>query len=274
MFAAALIVFRETLEAALLVGIIAAATSTVAGARRWIGAGISTGLVGAVMIAVAMSTIAGAFDGVGQELLNAAILAGAVVMLGWHTLWMAQHGAEMAANARALGVRIERGTAALSAAFVAVALAVLREGAETVLFVFGMLSAADASAAGVAIGGVLGALGGALLGALIYVGFRRVPVRVLFNVTGVLIVFFAASMAAQLARQLIQADLLPALVATVWDTSRWLPTESMLGTLLHALLGYEARPSAMQVLFYAAVLISLFAARRLATPAHTRPQTI
>lgn len=274
MFAAALIVFRETLEAALLVGIVAAATSTVSGARRWIGAGIASGLAGAVMIAVTMGTIARAFDGVGQELLNAAILAGAVVMLGWHTLWMAQHGAEMAANARALGIRIGSGTAALSAALVAVALAVLREGAETVLFVFGMLSAADASAAGVVIGGVLGALGGVLLGALIYVGFRRVPVRVLFNVTGVLIVFFAASMAAQLARQLIQADLLPALVATLWDTSRWLPMESMPGTLLHALLGYEARPSAMQVLFYAAVLASLFAARRLAAPAHVRPQAI
>lgn len=273
MLGIALIVFRETLEAALIVGIIAAATSAIAGARRWIGAGIGAGLVGAVLIALAMGGIADAFEGTGQELLNAAILATAVAMLGWHTVWMARHGAQMAADARSIGARIESGAAALSTAFVVVALAVLREGAETVLFVFGMLAGADNSLARALVGGTVGALGGALLGVLVYAGFRRVPLRVLFNVTGVLIMFLAAAMAAQLARQLIQADLLPALISTVWDTSRWLPMDSALGTLLHALIGYDARPSGMQVLFYATVLILLLTARTLtALPRAARPQ--
>ncbi len=268
MLGAALIVFRETLEAALLVGIIAAATSALPAARRWIGAGIAAGVAGSVGLALAMSRIAGTFDGMGQEVLNASILAAAVAMLAWHVVWMARHGADLAADARALGDRVLRGTAALSAAFAAVALAVLREGAETVLFLFGMMSGGDSSAAGVAASGALGALGGVALGVLIYKGFRRVPLRTLFNVTGVLIVFLAASLAAQLAQQLIQADVLPALIATVWDTSKWLPMNSVFGTLLHALVGYEARPSAMQVLFYATVLVSLLAARaRVATPA-------
>lgn len=273
MLGAALIVFRESLEAALLVGIIAAATSALPFARRWIGAGIAAGLAGAVLLALAMSRIAGAFEGMGQELLNASILAAAVAMLGWHAVWMARHGAQLSADARALGDRVRRGNAALSAAFIAVALAVLREGAETVLFMFGLLSGGDASAAGVAASGALGALGGAALGMLIYAGFRRVPLRTLFNVTGVLIVFLAASMAAQLARQLIQADLLPALVGTLWDTSKWLPMDSLFGTLLHALVGYDARPSAMQVLFYATVLLSLLVARALTASPAPRPRT-
>ncbi|MGE5339690.1 MAG: FTR1 family iron permease [Gemmatimonadota bacterium] len=273
MLGAALIVFRETLEAALLVGIIAAATSALPAARRWIGAGVAAGVAGAVLIALAMGQISSAFEGMGQEVLNASILACAVAMLGWHAVWMARHGAQLSADARALGESVRRGTAALSAAFVAVALAVLREGAETVLFMFGMLSGGDADPMGVAASGALGALGGVALGVLIYAGFRRVPLRTLFNVTGVLIVFLAASMAAQLARQLIQADMLPALVSTLWDTSNWLPMDSIVGTLLHALFGYEARPSAMQVLFYATVLTLLFAARALTAPPAPRPRT-
>jgi high-affinity iron transporter len=260
MLGAALIVFRETLEAALLVGIIAAATSAIAGARRWIAAGIAAGLIGALLIALAAGRIADAFDGAGQELLNAAILATAVAMLSWHVIWMTRHGAELAASARALGQNIGAGKAELSAAFIAVALAVLREGAESVLFVMGMLSADNTMGDALA-GAALGALGGTLVGTLIYKGFRRVPLRVLFDVTTVLIMFLAAALAAQLARQLIQAGWLPALDTTLWDTSRWLPMDSALGTLLHALIGYDAQPSGMQFLFYAVVLGSLALAR-------------
>jgi high-affinity iron transporter len=263
MLGVALIVFREALEAALLVGIIASATSTLANSRRWIGAGIATGIAGAVALALAAGRIGDSFDGAGQEILNAAILATAVVMLGWHVVWMKRHGAELSAAARTLGARIGAGSAALSAAFVAVALAVLREGAESVLFVFGMLSA-DNSIADALVGGALGATGGVLVGTLIYRGFRRVPLRTLFNVTGVLIMFLAAALAAQLAQLLIQAGVLPALVTTVWDSSGWLPMESPPGVLLHALIGYDAQPSAMQLLFYAVVLVGLAIARGVA----------
>jgi high-affinity iron transporter len=264
MLGIALIVFRETLEAALLVGIIAAATSTLPHSRRWIGAGIATGIAGAVVIALAASRIADSFDGLGQDMLNAAILATAVAMLSWHVVWMSRHGAELAATARSLGARIGAGSAALSAAFVAVTLAVLREGAESVLFIFGMLSA-DNSTADALAGAALGALAGAAVGTLIYRGFRRVPLKALFNITSVLITFLAAALAAQLARLLIQSGVLSPIVTTVWDTSHWLPMDSALGVLLHALIGYDAQPSAMQLIFYGVVLVGLAVARGLAT---------
>jgi len=90
----------------------------------------------------------------------------------------------------------------------------------------------------------------------------RVPVSRLFVVTGWLILLLAAGMAGQFARVLIQADVLPALASPLWDTSSLMPDDSALGTLLHALLGYQAQPSATQVLFYFAALVSIFIAMR------------
>jgi hypothetical protein len=92
MFATAVIVLRETLEAALIVSIVLAATRGIVGRRRWIGGGVATGVAGALVIAGLTEAIAGALQGIGQELLNAAILVAAVAMLAWHHLWMAVHG--------------------------------------------------------------------------------------------------------------------------------------------------------------------------------------
>ena len=90
-----------------------------------------------------------------------------------------------------------------------------------------------------------------MLGLLIYAGMLRIPMRWFFTVTSALILLLAAGMASRMAGFLIQADVLPGLANPAWDTSATLPTDSILGGLLHALVGYEAAPSTTQVLFYA-----------------------
>jgi high-affinity iron transporter len=232
MFATAVIVFRETLEAALIVSIVLAATRGVAGRRVWIGGAVVAGVAGAMVIAGLTGVIAGALQGIGQELFNAAILIAAVVMLAWHHLWMAVHGRELATRLRRLSDSVREGGATLAALSVAVTLAVLREGAETVLFIQGVATSEPLH--NVLSGLALGVTGGAALGALLYLGLVHVPVRHFFRVTGWMIVALAAGLAAQAARFLEQANVLPPIVPQLWDTSPILSEGSLPGQLLHA----------------------------------------
>ena len=271
MLGTAVIVFRETLEAALIVTIVLAATRGIRGRGAWVAGGVAAGIAGAALIAGAAGAIAASFEGVGQELFNAGVLLAAVAMLGWHHLWMAEHGKALASQFRALSDSVRGGAATLGALTLAVGLAVLREGAETVLFVQGLAGKEPAS--GVVAGVAPAAAGGALVGTLLYFGLVRIPLRHFFRVTGWMIVALAAGLAAQAARFLEQADLLPPLVPQVWDTSGLLTETSLPGQLLHVLLGYTERPSGMQLVFYAATLSILIVAgtrRRVASPP-TRP---
>ncbi|HKW79807.1 MAG TPA: FTR1 family protein [Casimicrobiaceae bacterium] len=260
MLATAVIVFRETLEAALIVSIVLAATRGIARRGAWIGSGIATGVGGALAIAGLAGAIAGAFHGIGQELFNACVLIAAVAMLGWHHLWMAAHGRALAGRLRTLSDSVRQGSATLAALSLAVGLAVLREGAETVLFLQGV--AITEPLHDVLAGLALGAGGGAALGGLLYLGLVRVPVRHFFRVTGWMIVVLAAGLAAQAARFLEQANLLPPLVPELWDTSSLLSATSLPGQLLHILVGYTPTPSATQLAFYLATLTGLILASR------------
>ena len=259
MLGALIIVLRETIEAALLIGIIAAATRGINGRARWIGGGILAGAAGACIVAALTGHIAALFDGVGQELFNASILGVAVLLLGSHNIWMSAHGAELATGARRVGEAVTDGRRELSAVLVIVALAVLREGSESVLFLYGLMSGENVSVAAVFGGGALGLLAGALMGLLMYAGMLRIPLRWFFTVTNALILLLAAGMASRMASFLIQADVLPGLASPAWDTSATLPADSILGSLLHALVGYEATPAGMQVVFYALAVLTITA---------------
>ncbi|MGH7045016.1 MAG: FTR1 family iron permease [Stellaceae bacterium] len=255
MFATAIIVFREVLEAALVVGIVLAAARGVSGRGLWVTAGIAGGVLGAGLVAGCAGAIAAAVNGVGQELFNAAILFTAVTMLGWHNVWMNRHGRELASAASALGQAVVGGSRPLYALALVVGIAVLREGSEIVLFLYGIAIASGASGLAMLAGGIVGLIAGVAVGAVIYLGLLAVPLRRLFTVTSWLILLLAAGMASQGAAFLMQANLLPALGNDVWNTS-WLLTEnSMLGLLLHVLIGYSAEPAGIQVVFYLATIL-------------------
>ena len=138
MLATAIIVFREVLEAALVVGIVLAASRGVAGRGLWVSSGIAAGVFGAALVAACASAIATAVNGIGEELFNAAILFTAVAMLGWRNIWMNRHGRELAANAALLGKAIVGGSRPLYALALVVGIAVLREGSEIMLFLYGI----------------------------------------------------------------------------------------------------------------------------------------
>lgn len=269
MLNAALLVFRESLEASLLIGILAAATRLVPRGKLWIAFGILAGCGGAFAVAALTGAISAMANGLGHELFNAAVLGCAVAMLAWHNIWMSHHGRALAQQAQTLGGAVSRGELAMGAVCLAVALTVLREGSETVLFFYGFRAGATHSTADLVQGASLGLLSGILLGALVYAGLVRLPVRSFFKVTAWLLLLVAAGMASQLAQLLIQADLLPPLIQPLWDTSALLPQDSTAGTVLRALLGYDPQPSALQVFF----AVGVFFAVALATRAAGRPPT-
>jgi high-affinity iron transporter len=257
MFGTALIVFREVLEAALIVGIMSAATRGIVGRGRWILAGLAAGIAGSLAVAAGAGVITQWAEGMGQELFNATILGIAVAMLAWHNIWMSSHGRELAANARKLGGAIREGASELSVILAVIAVAVLREGSETVLFLNGIAAQGDTS--GMLAGGAIGLAGGVAVGWLVFAGLLRIPLKWFFTATSALVLLLAAGMASQAARYLIQADVLPSLASPVWDTSAIVSNQSTGGRLLQGLMGYDAQPSGMQLAFFFVVLVAILA---------------
>jgi high-affinity iron transporter len=274
MLASLIVVFREVLEAGLIIGIVLAATQAVPQRGRWIAGGIASGVFGAVVLASFAGALSEAFEGNGQEVFNASILLVAVVMLAWHALWMARHGREMAQQMRAVGEAVAGGQRSLLALAVVVALAVLREGAEVVLFLYGVAASTNAGASALATGAALGIAAGGAVSWLLYRGLLTIPVRHLFSVTGVLIALLAAGMAGQAAAILAGADLIPAWGMDIWNSSALLPENSLLGRTLHVLVGYSERPVGVQVAAYAAVLALLLLGGRLVARQDRRARTV
>ncbi|MGA7385830.1 MAG: FTR1 family protein [Methylocella sp.] len=266
MAGALIIVLREVIEAGLIVGIVLASTRTLPSRGLYVAGGVLAGLLGAALVAVFAGALSNALAGVGQEVFNAAILGIAVVMLGWHNIWMARHGRQIAEDMRRLGRDVVRGSRSLTALAIVVAVAVLREGSEVVLFLYGVVISSGESGLSLALGGLLGLLLGAGISALTYTGLAVIPPRHLFRVTSVLIGFMAAGMAAQSVAFLEQADIATGLADVVWNTSSLLADNSIAGRVLHALLGYTGKPTELQLVVYLATLGTIFGVMKLWAP--------
>ena len=265
------IVFRETLEAALIVAIVLAASKGIAGRGGWVAAGVVAGLCGAGVVALFADGLANLFEGNGTEVFNAVVLLIAVGMLGWHQIWMSSHGAELAGESRAIGRAVKEGGKPLSALAVICAVAVLREGSETVLFLYGIAIDGEVGVAAMLQGGLLGVVAAALVGWLFYAGLLRVPLKHIFRVTGVIIILLAAGLAAQAAAFLVQAGYLPALGYDIWNTSEILPQTTAVGFLLHILVGYVARPEGIQIAAYVVTVAAIVFGSAMIKRSQVRP---
>lgn len=257
-----ILVFREVLEAALIISIVAAATRGVPQRSRWILAGIGLGIVGAAVVAAFAGAIGDAMSGMGQEWFNALVLLAAVAMIGWHVVWMSRHARELTMHMKAVGSDVSHGKRPMTALLLVIALAVLREGSEVVLFGYGLVASGSAMS-DLVLGGGLGLVLGTALGFALYFGLLTIPVRHFFSATNALLVLLAAGLASSAAGKLVQADALPSLVDPLWDSSNLLRDDSLLGQTLHILIGYTAQPNGMQLVFYAMTAVLLLVGMRL-----------
>jgi high-affinity iron transporter len=266
MLAAAIIVFREIIEAGLIVGIVLAATRGVPGRSLWVSGGALGGVLGAILVAVFAKVIADGLAGVGQEILNAGVLAIAVCMLAWHNIWMARRGRELATEIRSTGLDVAAGRQSLAALAIVIAVAVLREGSEVVLFLYGVFASDGSSGLEIVSGALLGLLVGGATSALTYFGLIAIPTRFLFSVTTTLIAFVTAGMASQSIGFLEQAGYVTILSQTLWDSSAILSDSSIVGRVFHTLLGYNDRPTAMQFIAYLGTLTTILLLTRFLIP--------
>ncbi len=263
MISALIIVFREVIEAGLIVGIVLAATAGVPHRSRAVALGVIAGILGACLVAAFAGELSNLFQGSGQEFFNAAILLLAVGMLTWHNVWMASHGREMARELKAAGHQVKTGERTLAALSIVVGVAVLREGSEVVLFLYGIAAQGGTTAGGMVTGGLLGLAAGGAVSALMYFGLLTIPAGRLFQVTSGLITLLAAGMAAQAVLFVQNGGWLEYFTTTVWNTSWLVKEDSITGRLLHTLVGYSEAPNGAQLIAYGVTILMILVLMRL-----------
>jgi len=207
------------------------------------------GVLGAGIIAFFAEAISNAAEGMGQELFNAIVLIAAAVLIGWTTVWMRRYGRTLKQHFEKIGGAVVSGEKPLYTLAVVVALSVLREGSEIVLFTYGVI-ASGVNLFAIFTGSMAGLIAGTAVGVALYFGLIRISPRALFSVTGWMLILLASGMVSQALGLLQMGDFIPVLLPNVWDSSRILSEQSFIGGVLHVLVGYSARPSFIQIIGY------------------------
>jgi high-affinity iron transporter len=254
MAGAFLILLREGFEAALIIGIILAVLARLGEMRHvpYVFWGVACAALGSVVFALFANGVSDLFGGAGQELLNCAILAVAAVMITYVMVWMKESRKHIEEQLKGeVNQRVSgHGMGVFTLAF----LSVFREGAESVLFLWGVILGGGESAARVITGGLLGLATAVAICWMLFQGGRRIPLRQFFTATTWMLVLLAAGMLGHAAGLLVAVDWLPALVYQVWDTSAVLPDHRGVGSVLAILIGYNANPTLTEVLVWGAYL--------------------
>ena len=264
MIAAAVLAFREGLEAALILGIVLSVLQRLGRADRswsvWLGAGLAALI--SLVAGAALHVLGVAFEGQAEQIFEGVAMLLAAAVLTWMIFWMARQG-------RAVHTTLERevrraaqggGSWALfSLAFVAV----LREGIELALFL--TAAAFTTSRQGTLVGGLLGLGAAAVAGWMLFATARRLDVRAFFRVTGILLILFAGGLVGHGVHEFNEAGWIPAVIEHVWNVNPVLDEGSAVGQLLKALLGYNGNPSLTEVVayigYYAVAQLTLVHAR-------------
>lgn len=266
MLASAVVLFREVLEIALILSVVLVATRGIPGRNHWAFIGLGAGIIGSALIAFFAEAISSAAEGMGQEIFNAIILLAAALMIGWTVVWMRTHGREIALRMKHVGAAMQTGEAPLYTLSIVVALAIFREGSEIVLFSYGLL-ASGTDIAHFLFGALTGLIGGIIIGVLFYYGMLKFLAKHFFNFTSALLVFLAAGMASQAVGYLSAAGYVPELGFPIWDTSAYLPDDSLVGETLKVLIGYTAQPSGIQLILYTVTVTVILISMRIFSPA-------
>ncbi len=245
-----LITLREGLEAALIIGIILAylaKTDNRQGFKPiWLG----------VSLAVLVSLIAGAifwrlaveFTGRAEEIFEGLAMFLAVGVLTWMIFWMRKQAINIKVHLHAQIQSALTSGSALGLVVIAFVV-VVREGIETVLFLFAATRVAESPVL-FTVGGFLGLAIAIVIGYSIYKGSSRLNIRTFFNATSLVLIVFAAGLLAHGIHEFIEAGIIPPLVEHVWDINHILPEKSTFGLFLKAILGYNGNPSLIEVIAY------------------------
>lgn len=274
MIASFLLALREGLEAALIVGLTIGVLTKMNRRKQtpvvWMGVGMATAV--SLGVALILRQIGAELEGAAEQIFEGVTMFLASAVLTWMIFWMARQGRrvqdELQADVKTALVRGGRWGLFAIAFF-----AVVREGIETALFL--TAAAMTSTAQQVLIGGLAGLAAAALLGWLLFATAVRLNVRRFFQVTSILLILFAAGLAAHGIHEFNEAGLIPAIIEHVWDINHILDEDSAVGVTLKALFGYNGNPSLTEILgylgYYVAIFLGLRQAGRRATAVVREP---
>ncbi|MCC2646111.1 MAG: hypothetical protein K0R02_176 [Rickettsiaceae bacterium] len=245
-----IILFRESLEIALLLGTVFAATKNLPNSRKQIIIGILLGVIGSSILAFFTGNISNAFEGFGQEVSNIIILCLSIIMIGWTVIWMKGRAKHLKKDLNELSDLLKQGKIFALTLPLMVATFIFREGTEIVLFVYGVLTVENLSIVRLLTSVVLGVGAGLVVGTGLYLGLTQYSGRKLFKITSWLFILIAASLSAELANLLNSIGILNYFSSMLWDTSWIIKDSSVIGGILNTIFGYQARPTVLQLLFY------------------------
>ncbi len=259
----AIVVFREVLEIALILGILASATKEIKGRSNYILAGLFIGISLSIALAFFTDQISNSLNGMGQEFFNGLILLASAFMIGWTILWMQKHARNLSGELKRLGNSVKEGKKPLYALLIAVLFSVVREGTEIVLFTYSYFIS------GVKIyhliGGLItGIFCGSLVGIALYLGILKAFGKYFFAITSWLLIFFASGIASAGIGFWQNAEIIPSLKNPAIDLSDIISQQSWLGKILNIFFGYIDQPSGMQLLVYFLTLTILIIGLRIA----------
>ncbi len=266
-----LITFRETLEAALIIGIVLAYLARVGQSKynNFVYLGAGAGIVGSVIAAILFNSFAGGFEGATEQIFEGVTMIVGALLITFMILWLMNQ--KRIVKELEGKVQRELTEAHRFGLFFLVFVSVLREGIETVLF---LGATSFIGEGGYSIFGAIGGIAAAIvLGYLIFAEMMRINIKKVFLITGILLILFAAGLVAHGVHELQEASVLPIFVEHVWDVNPLqnpdgsyplLHEKGAIGSIVKGLFGYNGDPSLIEILSYAAyVLIILIAYRKI-----------
>jgi len=213
--------------------------------------GIVAAVITSIVFALVFNWVAGGFSGQAAEIFEGITTLIAAGLLTTMIIWMERKGptlrkeledrAAKAISVRSLGI--------LSIVFIAV----VREGVETVIFLFGIPS----ESINILLGASLGFIVAIGIAFIYFVQARRINIRTFFQVTSIILIIFAAGMLAYGIHELQEAGLIPVVVEHVWDVNFILDEKSPIGQILKGLLGYNGNPSLIEITAYLSYIIGI-----------------
>ena len=254
-----LITSRETLEAALVVGVVMAYLTKTNNNqyKKTVYYGIFFGILFSILSAVAFTFMAEGLQGSAEQIFEGFTMLFASILLTTMILWMMKQRNISKNIENKVAAHIHKATYNSTYAyglFALILVAVLREGVETVLF-FGALNYSSGISF---IGATLGVFTAIGIGYLFFIGSRKINLKKFFTITSVLLILISAGLVAHGIHELQEAALVPIVVEHIWDTNNILNENGLLGSFLKGLFGYNGNPSLLEVLSYFAYLGIIF----------------
>ncbi len=259
MITSTLLSLREGLEAALVISIVLGALRRTGRSdlRRWLWTGVASAAIASLATAALLRMVDAELEGKAEQIFEGSTLVLAAIVLTWMIFWMRSAAVQMKSRLES-NVRRAATTGGGGALYILAFIAVVREGIELALY----MTAASLTLTGLQtlLGTAIGLSLACLTGYLIYSTTIKLNLQRFFQITGLILILFAAGLVGHSVAEFNEAGLIPGIISPIWNLNTILNDNSLLGMVFSTLFGYHSSPSLTEVLAYTSYgLIALYA---------------